>query len=264
MNETPDGSACGADGRAAAIAPAAPAAPDLPAAPVAAGANVAGRGERTALQLAIVSDAICPWCYIGKRHLDRALETLREEFSVSVHWKPFELNPDTPKAGLNRREYRIAKFGSWEEAQRRDAHIAAAGQQAGLAFRHDLMQRTPNTFDAHRLVWLAEREGVQDAMVEELFAGYFTRGLDIGSTAVLADIGAAAGLERAMVEGFLAGDEAADEVREAESFGYGMGISGVPTVTLNGRPLFSGAVGAEAMIARIRAAARGAQQDRRP
>jgi predicted DsbA family dithiol-disulfide isomerase len=212
-------------------------------------------GPETTLQLDVISDAICPWCYVAKRQLDRAVGVLREDFVVSVRWKPFELNPDMPKEGRNRREYRSAKFGSWEYSKRLDARVAAAGWQAGLEFHHDRMERTPNTFDAHRLVWFAEKRGVQDAVIEGLFAGYFTNGRDVGDQAILTEIGVEAGLDRAKVEVFLAKEEGAEEVRHAERAAYESGVSGVPTVFVNGQPVFSGALKAEVMIAKIRAGA---------
>jgi predicted DsbA family dithiol-disulfide isomerase len=205
-----------------------------------------------ALQVEVISDAICPWCYVAKRQLDRAIEVLGEDFVVSVRWKPFELNPDMPKEGRNRREYRSTKFGSWEYSQRLDAQVATAGRQAGLEFHHERIERTPNTFDAHRLVWLAEKHGAQDALIEGLFAGYFTNGRDIGDRKVLAEIGVEVGLERAKVEAFLAGEDGAEEVRRAEKAAYEGGVSGVPTVIVNGQLVFSGALKAEVMIAKIR------------
>src|SRR5579872_594729 len=147
------------------------------------------------LRIDIVSDAICPWCYIGKRQLERALATLSEEgLHFSVHWNPFQLNPDMPKEGRDRAAYRAMKFGSAEKSRQIDERVGTAAAGVDLAFRQDLMLRTPNTLDAHRLIWLAGKEGVQDAVVEALFAAYFTQGRDIGETAVLADCAAEAGM----------------------------------------------------------------------
>src|ERR1700688_3835316 len=111
------------------------------------------------VQIEVVSDAICPWCYVAKRNLDAAAAELRKNFSVDVKWLPFELNADMPKGGLDRKKYRSAKFGSWEHSQRLDAHVTEAGKAAGLDFHHERMERTPNTFDAHRLIWLRKRKG---------------------------------------------------------------------------------------------------------
>lgn len=212
-------------------------------------------GSPSKITLEVVSDAICPWCFVGKRQLDRALATLRGELDVTVRWRPFELNPQMPREGIDRRSYRIAKFGSWEASQRLDAQVADAGRQVGIEFRHDRMRRTPNTLDAHRLVRLAGQEGLQDAVLEALFAAYFTDGLDIGDREVLADLGAAAGLDRAAVATMLAGDAGIAEVRREEEEAHRLGVAGVPTVMTGGRVVFSGALRAELMAAKIRAAA---------
>ena len=110
----------------------------------------------------VISDVICPWCYIGKRRLEKAVALAGGD--VRVRWHPFQLNPQMPKEGMNRKEYRTAKFGSWERSRSLDAQVAAAGAAEGLTFAHDQMERTPNTLDAHRLVWLADTLGVQDAV----------------------------------------------------------------------------------------------------
>jgi predicted DsbA family dithiol-disulfide isomerase len=203
------------------------------------------------LSVEIVSDAICPWCYVAKRQFERAVARLPNDVAVSVHWKPFELNPDMPVEGMDRVAYRSRKFGSWEYSQKHDAQVTAAAAQAGLTMRHDLIKRTPNTFNAHRLIWLAEQEGVQDAAVEGLFGAYFVEGRDVGDNGVLADLAAAAGIDRARASVFLAGTEGADEVAKAEAASKRSGMNGVPTFVINGRPAFSGAQRAELMLAHM-------------
>ena len=204
-------------------------------------------------QIDIVSDAICPWCYIGKRQLERALGMLRAEgLNFSVAWKPFQLNPDMPKEGADRTAYRAAKFGSRERAAELDAQVAQAARSVGLAFRPDLMARTPNTLDAHRLIWLAERRGVQDQAGEAVFAAYFTQGRDIGEAEVLAACGAEAGLDRGEVMEFLASDQAVAEIRAADRAAREAGVRGVPSFFLDGYGLFSGAVPAERMAEALR------------
>ncbi|HEX8521756.1 MAG TPA: DsbA family oxidoreductase [Tepidisphaeraceae bacterium] len=214
------------------------------------------RAQGQALKLHIVSDAICPWCYVAKAHLKAALTQLaREGIWLSVRWMPFELNPDMPKRGMDRKEYRSRKFGSWEKSLSLDAAVAAAGKVAGLEFNHDLMRRTPNTFDYHRLVWLAEQEAVQDAVVEASFRAYFSEGRDIGDANVLADVAASAGMDRERVRAFLASDDGADAVRQEMARSRRAGTRGVPTFVLNGRPLFSGAQPPAVMAAAFRAVA---------
>jgi predicted DsbA family dithiol-disulfide isomerase len=203
------------------------------------------------LSVEIVSDAICPWCYVAKRQFERAVARLPGDVAVSVHWRPFELNPDMPVEGMDRVAYRSRKFGSWEYSQKLDAQVTAAAVQAGLTMRHDLIKRTPNTFNAHRLIWFAEQEGVQDTVVEGLFSAYFVEGSDVGDKGVLADLAAAAGIDRARASVFLAGTEGADEVAEAEAASKRSGMNGVPTFVINGRPAFSGAQRAELMLAHL-------------
>jgi predicted DsbA family dithiol-disulfide isomerase len=192
-------------------------------------------------ELSIVSDIVCPWCFVAKKNLERALGLLPHRRDFSIVWRPYELNPGMPKQGMDRREYRTRKFGSWEHSLALDAQVAQAGQQAGITFRHDLMKRTPNTFNAHRLVWFAQREGAQEAIVEGLFKAYFTEGRDVGDLEVLADLAAVADLDRVKTAVFLASDDGAEEVRREESMAISKGISGVPTFILDGEELFSGA-----------------------
>jgi len=198
--------------------------------------------------LAIYSDVICPWCFIGKRHLDRALALLREEgLEPVVSWLPFQLNPHMPQQGLERAAYRAEKFGSTARGRELDEQVAQAGRVVDLRFRHDLMQRTPNTIQAHRLLALAARHRVQDAVVERLFAAYFCEGEDIGDTAVLVRQAANCGLDANMVQTFLEGDDDRANILAQDAAVRAAGLSGVPTFTLNGYVLFSGAVPAETM-----------------
>ncbi len=203
----------------------------------------------------IVSDAICPWCWIGKRHLESAAALLGDEVIVETVWKPFELNPDMPKGGLERREYRRSKFGSLEVSDRLDAQVAEKGRAAGLNFRHDLMQWTPNTVDCHRLIRFAGVAGRQDAVVEAMFQAYFAEGRNIGDHGVMADIAESAGLDRSRAQAMLASDEGANEVHEDLIRANGMGITGVPTFMIGGQPICSGAAPPEMLVRAIAEAA---------
>jgi len=201
----------------------------------------------------IVSDAICPWCYVGKRQLERALATLEQEgLRFSVHWNPFQLNPDMPKEGRDRAAYRAWTFGSVERMREADARVAQAAESVGLAFRQDLMLRTPNTIDAHRLIWFAGQNNVQDAAMEAVFAAYFIQGRDIGDAAVLADCAAQAGLDRDETARFLAGDVAAREMLAADQAAREAGVNGVPSFFLDGYGMFSGAMPAATMADALR------------
>jgi predicted DsbA family dithiol-disulfide isomerase len=201
----------------------------------------------------IVSDAICPWCYIGKRQLERALVNLGGEgLAFSIHWNPFQLNPDMAKEGVDRAQYRAWKFGSAEKAAALDARIVDAAAQVGLQFHPERIKRTPNTIDAHRLIWFAGQNGVQDATMEQVFRAYFIEAQDIGQHSVLADCAAAAGLDRARVMEFLAGSLADKEMRAADQAAREAGVSGVPSFFLDGYGLFSGAMPHDAMANALR------------
>ena len=192
----------------------------------------------------VISDVICPWCWIGKRQLEAALAML--DIPFAVHWRPYQLNPDMPVEGVARAEYRAKKFGSATRGAELDANVAASGRAVGLEFRHDLMLRTPNTIAAHRLIrWAGERQaGTKNDMMEALFQAYFQDGQDIGDHAVLADIAEALGLD---ASSFLASDEYDAEVRAEDANFRRIGISGVPSFALDGAVMFSGAYPAEHM-----------------
>ena len=214
----------------------------------------ASRAKAT-LAIEVISDAICPWCWVAKRRLDRAIAAISPDVTASVTWRPFQLNPEMPKAGMDRRAYRSAKFGSWQHSQALDAQVAAAGRSEGLMFNHDKMERTPNTVDAHRLIWLAGQQGKQHDVVEGVFAAYFNEGRDVGDPSVLADLGASAGLDRARILAMLASDEGQAEVRSELQRAVNLRVPGVPTVLVDGIPLFSGAIRADLMEAELRKAA---------
>src|ERR1700674_5426614 len=173
------------------------------------------------LTVDVISDVICPWCWIGKRRLEKAVASLAQP--VKVRWLPFQLNPTMPKEGVSRREYRTKKFGSWERSQDLDARVIAVGEAECIHFAFDRIERTPNTLDAHRLIWLAEKQGVQDAVVEALFRAYFTDGRDISNRQILVDVVGEAGLDPEKAEGLLDGDEGIEDV-EARRFP----VDGVP------------------------------------
>jgi predicted DsbA family dithiol-disulfide isomerase len=187
----------------------------------------------------VISDVICPWCFIGKRRLEKAIAEYG--MPVTVSWHPFQLNPAMPKAGISRREYRIAKFGSWERSMELDANIVAVGKQEGIQFDFDRMERTPNTIDAHRLIWLSNKDGIQDAVVEALFQAYFTDGRDISNPKTLIDVVAEAGLDRGKAEAVLNGNEGMDVLKEAGELSGRYHVEGVPFFVVNRKITLSGA-----------------------
>jgi predicted DsbA family dithiol-disulfide isomerase len=182
----------------------------------------------SAIQVSLTSDFICPWCLIGERRLQAAVARLPQDVVVEVRWLPFQLNPTMPKAGIDRRAYRTAKFGSWKHSQVLDAEVAAAGRGDGIAFNHAAMLRTPNTWAAHRLMRLAAHEGNPTRLADRLFAGYFIEGHDLSDTEQLAALAVEAGLPEARVKAVIASEEYGDEVRALEAEGRAAGISGVP------------------------------------
>ncbi|HYD57440.1 MAG TPA: DsbA family oxidoreductase [Burkholderiales bacterium] len=201
------------------------------------------------MKVEIVSDVICPWCYIGKRRFEKALALVQGELEVEVAWRPFQLNPDMPRQGMPRAEYRKAKFGSVERGRQLDARVAAEGQGEGIAFAFDRMERTPNTLAAHQLIDLAQKQGRAAAVVDALFRAYFEEARDIGDEAVLRDIAARHGV----ADWPSAANE--KEVAEAEESFRALGISAVPTFVLGRRLGVSGAHPAEALASALREAA---------
>src|SRR5690348_11945750 len=166
------------------------------------------------LAVDVISDVIFPWCYIGKRRLEKAAASFGGP--VTVRWHPFQLNPRMPKEGISRREYRTRKFGSWQRSQELDARVVAVGESEGIQFAFDRIERTPNTLDAHRLIWLAGKEGVQDEVVEALFRAYFTEARDISNRETLLDVVTEAGLARGKAEVALNGSDGLEAVQEAD------------------------------------------------
>jgi len=189
----------------------------------------------TSLEIEIVSDVICPWCYIGKKRLEKALSLIGDGISPTLTWRPFQLNPEMPEGGMARADYRRRKFGSVERGAELDARVAAEGRGEGIAFAFDRIQRTPNTSQAHRLIELAQRQGRGQGVVDALFRAYFEEARDIGDAAVLESIARASG-----VSGWPAQADARG-VAQLEETMRGFGISGVPTFIIDRKVGISGA-----------------------
>jgi predicted DsbA family dithiol-disulfide isomerase len=199
------------------------------------------------IRVSVTSDFVCPWCYIGDKRLARAIERLPTGIDVELQWLPFELNPDMPPEGMDRRNYRSLKFGSWQRSQALDAQAVLAGRDDGAAFDYESIKRTPNTFLAHRVSWLAQREGKQRAFVEAVFQAYFAHGRDIGSGGVLADIASEIGLDRDAVAAFLSSDDGVESIRALERTALESGIQGVPYFAIGGTTII-GAQPAETIL----------------
>lgn len=190
-------------------------------------------------RLDIVSDPVCPWCYIGKAHLDRALAASGAR-PFEIRWRPYQLNPDLPPEGMDRRAYLEAKFGGPDGARRVYGRIEAAAHAAGLEVDLGRISRAPNTRPCHRVI-SAATDGVQDALVAELFRRYFVLGEDISETKVLCAAAERAGMDGAVVARLLAGSEGEAEVEAEVEAMRAMGVTGVPTFVLDGRYVLTGA-----------------------
>ncbi len=180
------------------------------------------------VKLDILSDPICPWCYIGKTHLDKALAKLPDHPFV-IEWHPFQLNPDMPDVGMDRREYLERKFGGKDGAVRAYAPVVEHAENAGLKIDFEGMKRTPNTLDAHRLIHWAGIEGKQNAVVDALFDAYFVQARDIGDPEVLSDIADSAGMDAAVVMKLLKSDADREDIRNRDTHSREIGVSSVPT-----------------------------------
>nr|WP_209442023.1 DsbA family oxidoreductase [Neoroseomonas oryzicola] len=195
---------------------------------------------RARLQIEVVFDLVCPWCYLGTRRLRRALRA-RPDIVADILWRPFLLNPDIPAAGLPRQDFLTRKFGGEERARRLHATISELGRAEGVPFRFDRILRMPSSLDAHRLVRYAAREGQADQMVEALFHGYFAEGLDLGHIDSLVRIATRVGLEQGAVHRFLDSGAEADAVHAENLRAHRLGINGVPCFVVAGRHAIAGA-----------------------
>jgi predicted DsbA family dithiol-disulfide isomerase len=194
----------------------------------------------------IVSDVICPWCYIGKRRLERAL-ALAPQPDLQIGWRPFQLNPDMPSEGMDREAYLQAKFGA-AKGGRMYEQVTAAGAEEGIAFAFDRIRRTPNTVKPHRLIrWAASYE-LQDSVVEALFQAYFLAGEDLTDDDALIRIAHGAGLDREAVTAYLASDEDEAQIRSEDAFARQVGINGVPCFIIDRKFALSGAQAPEAFL----------------
>ena len=192
------------------------------------------------MKVVIVSDTICPWCFVGKRRFERALAD-RTEVKPDIEWRPFQLNPEMPAEGLDRKVYVRAKFGSDERAGEIYTAIRDAGDGEKIPFAFDSISRVPNTIASHRLISWSLPSGRQDGVVEGLFRSYFLDGKNIGKIDVLTDVAAAAGLDAAEARAYLSGEEGAAQARAESLESHRLGISGVPCFIFDGKYAVSGA-----------------------
>lgn len=193
-----------------------------------------------AIQIDIISDTVCPWCWIGRRRLQKALAA-RPDLEVALTWRPFQLNPGLPREGMDRAEYLRRKIGDPERARAIFARIAVMGAEEGLDFRFDLIRRSINSFDSHRLLHWAKGAGCQDRVAESLFQRYFSAGQDISDPAVLAVAAEEAGMDGGIVRDLLARDADMEAVRREEATARALGVTSVPTFIFDQKIFVPGA-----------------------
>jgi predicted DsbA family dithiol-disulfide isomerase len=199
----------------------------------------------TPLVVDVVSDVVCPWCFIGKRRLENAIAIA--DLPVAVRWHPFQLDPTIPPEGKSRRAYLEQKFGSAERIAEIHRNVAEIGKTEGIDFAFDRILVSPNTLDAHRLVRWAGEAGVQDKVVEALFRANFLEGRNVGDRETLADIAAEVGMDRAKIAARLASDDDRDEVTAEIVSAQRIGVTGVPTFIVANRYALVGAQPAETL-----------------
>ena len=212
------------------------------------------------VKLDIMSDPICPWCYIGKTHFDGALAQ-RPDHPFLITWHPFQLNPEMPKEGVDRRAYLEGKFGGKEGAIKAYAPVVEHAEKAGLSINFEGIQKTPNTLDAHRLIHWAGIEGHQNAVVDALFTAYFVDGRDIGDADVLADIADSCGMDASVVLRLLGTDEDRRDIVDRDAAARGMGITSVPTFIVASQHAVPGAQPTELWLKVLDDLAQGATLD---
>lgn len=188
----------------------------------------------------VFADFSCPWCFIGRRRLARALE-LRPQLSMRTVWQPFQLNPEIPPEGIGRRQYSLGKLGDFDRLVAMEQMLSESGGKDGIRFKFDLIERIPNTMAAHRLMRFAARTQHDDLLADQLFSSFFERGKDIGDLDVLADIAAAVGMDRAAALAFLESGAEAESVASIDALGHQSGIAGVPYFIFDRRYALAGA-----------------------
>jgi predicted DsbA family dithiol-disulfide isomerase len=198
--------------------------------------------ERQAISIDVVSDVVCPWCFVGQKRLDKAIEAA-PDVAVKVRWRPYQLDASIPAGGIDRKQYMLAKFGSEERLRQIHERLAGVGQDEGIAFALDAITVSPNTLDAHRLIRWAGGMGpeTQDKMVRRLFELYFEEGQNIGDHAVLAEAARQCGLDGALVQSLLASDADRAAVTAEIQTASRMGVTGVPCFLIEGRYAVMGA-----------------------
>ncbi|UPA25860.1 DsbA family oxidoreductase [Shinella oryzae] len=217
-----------------------------------------------AITIDVVSDVVCPWCYLGKKRLDQAIENVRDELGVAVTFRPYQLNPDLPPEGTDHKAHLAEKLGGAEAVERAHDTLTELGRQDGIAFDFPAVKISPNTLDAHRLLRWAMIEGpqVQNRVAMALFKAYFEEGRDVGDRAVLLDVAEAAGMDRAVVTALFSAGADVDSVKEEIGMARDMGVSGVPCFIIDNKYAVMGAQSVDVLTNAFREIAAMKAQER--
>ena len=199
-----------------------------------------GGGHQPPIDVDLIADLACPWCYIGLARLDRA-RAMRQGWPVRLRWWPFLLNPTLPPEGMDRAAYLRAKFGGDEAARQVYRRIVESAHDDGIAFAFERMKRTPNTILAQRLIVFAEQQGRGEDLIRVLFRALFEQGRDIGHLGTLLELAESAGFERAAVDAFLRSEEQAKEIVAAHQRAERLGVRGVPVFVVDREQAIAGA-----------------------
>jgi len=215
--------------------------------------KVDGMEDRQSLRIDVVSDVVCPWCFLGQKRLDQAIAA-SPDVDIAVSWRPFQLDPTIPPEGMDRAAYMRAKFGDGDRLRDAHARLEALGQAVGIDYHFDAIKVSPNTLDAHRVIRWAGAAGpeVQNKLVRNLFRLYFEQGVNIGDHSALADAAGEAGMDRAVVESLLASDADRDAVAEEAATASRMGVTGVPCFLFEGKYAVMGAQDVETLVDAIK------------
>ncbi len=197
------------------------------------------------IEIDVVSDVMCPWCYVGKKRLEKALTMIPDDIEVQINWRPFQLDPTIPPEGRDRQKYLADKFGSPAQIAEKYDPIRRAGTAEDIPFNFDEIKVSPNTLNAHRLIRWAHESSLQDAMSERLFVAYFIEAADLTDNSVLVDLAVEVGLEKSVIERLLAGDADLKEVQQEMARYQQMGVRSVPTMIVASKYAISGAQEAE-------------------
>jgi len=196
---------------------------------------------KSKIKIDVVSDIVCPWCYIGKRRLEKAIDQLKNEFEFEIQYHPFELNPNVPAEGFDQKAYLIKKFGGEARYHELIGNVTRVAAQEGLNFDYSKQSKSPNTLNLHRVSWLAGKEGKQLQTVEAFFHAYFEKGTDLSQTENIIVVAKESGLDEIKVRILLEGNEGSEEMKSEQIHNRELGVTGVPFYIINDKYAVSGA-----------------------